>query len=416
MSSHPMRPRSVRRLIVAAAGAFLLVATAATPILAASGKVLVTSAADSGPGTLRAALAAADADGSIGQIVILGSVDEIQLQSPLTYSGSQALRIVGNDTTIDASSAVGDAFFADGGASLWIGNLTVVDADESAIQMKVPSGATGVLRLKLTGVSVVDAGEHGVWIYDQELDTEAGIAFEIIGSSFIHNGYDASDFDGVRGDEGGLGSVSLYIRGSSFIGNGADGLEMDEQQDGSVWLDIASTHFDENGPKDPADLDDGIDIDEADAGDIAGVITSTTANDNFDQGIDLNENHAGDLRVTLSAVTANGNGAEGIDLEEDDDFDGGGDLVAGLRAVTASGNGHAAETDGIKIEEDGVGSLIGRVVATTANDNWDHGSSFEQQASGVGDTGEISLVAYEAIGNGGDPWDTSGTVTVIETP
>lgn len=68
---------------------------------AQTGVAVVTSGADSGPGTLRAALAT-----GAGQVVIAPSVGTVALLSPLTWSGT-SLVLVGSGHVVDGAGTVG---------------------------------------------------------------------------------------------------------------------------------------------------------------------------------------------------------------------------------------------------------------------------------------------------------------------
>jgi hypothetical protein len=192
---------------------------------------------------------------------------------------------------------------------------------------------------------------------DQLNNSAASLDVSVANSRFAGNGYSVSDRDGIRINEGGVGSITFNSWNSRMEDNAADGIELDETGDGDVTIDVRHTTISRNGIFDPLDLDDGFDIDEAGAGHIRGQVTSSSANNNFEEGLDFNENDAGDLRVDLSDVEANGNREEGIDYEEDDDFAGGGDLVTVMDRIQTIGNGIDGGDGGLKIREKGVGDL-----------------------------------------------------------
>jgi uncharacterized alkaline shock family protein YloU len=178
----------------------------------------------------------------------------------------------------------------------------------------------------------------------------------VIDSRFTQNGYTVSDRDGLRVNEGGAGDLRLTLSRVLAADNAADGVEIDERGAGDVHIDVSQTQFMRNGKFDPADLDDGFDIDEYDDGGILGRVVLSTASNNYEEGFDFNENNPGDLRVDMTLVSATRNGEEGIDLEEDDDFGGGGDLVTVMRGITTMGNGDAAD-GALKIREKEDGNL-----------------------------------------------------------
>ena len=125
----------------------------------------------------------------------------------------------------------------------------------------------------------------------------------------------------------------------------------------------------QNGELDPSDLDDGLDVDEVDAGDLVGKVAASSASDNFEEGWDLNENDAGDFRVEMTLAEASRNGEEGFDFEEDDDFQGGGNLVTKLVGIKADGNGARGGDAGLKIRERGDGDLDTDIRNAQANGN-----------------------------------------------
>lgn len=161
--------------------------------------------------------------------------------------------------------------------------------------------------------------------------------------------------------------------------NAADGIELDERGSGDVRIDVRDSKVLRNGKFDPADYDDGFDIDETDDGSLLGQLVRVDANDNYEEGLDFNENNAGDLRVDLRNVETSRNAEEGVDYEEDDDFAGGGDLVTSIVALKANGNGGDG---GLKIREKGVGSLDANVTGVEANDNVVSGISIREDADG----------------------------------
>ncbi len=340
--------------------------------------IYVTNWDDDGHGSFRWAIEQANADPTIAEIVFTKNVQPVNLESTVTFSGTQALTIDGQDAIIDGTDAGGSALVADGGASLKIKDLTVQNAPGEGIAVEIPLTATGTIKVTLERVTIMDNAGHGVLVNDQ-VDPEtvdgvqpnaagsaASLEVEVIESHILGNGYSVSDRDGVRVNEGGAGSLSFVSRETTSEDNAADGIELDERGDGNVVIDVSDTHILRNGKFDPLDFDDGFDIDEYDAGSIIGSLVRSEAIDNYEEGLDFNENNAGDLRVDLSEVTANGNDEEGIDYEEDDDFAGGGDLVTKMVDIIANGN---RGDGGLKIREKGLGSLVANVSGVQASGN-----------------------------------------------
>jgi hypothetical protein len=373
----------VKRILAVAAGALAAAAcsdstpvgpsSAAQPVAPArqiaTGDVIVTSSNDAGAGSFRAAIALANANPSIQTIAFDPSVNTVDLQSTVLYTGSQNLTIHGNKATINGAGAGGTAFRMNTlGADLTLQELTVRDAAGQGVHVEVDPNATGTVAVSLYDVNLIGNKSHGVLVNDQldpstqegvqpdDRGSIASVAVVVVGSSFIANGFSVSDRDGLRVNEGGAGNLSLVLERTNAEGNGADGVEIDERGAGNVTIDVTATDFTRNGVFDPADLDDGFDIDEYNDGDITGTIVNSSANRNYEEGFDINENNNGDLRVDFAKVTANENGEEGIDLEEDDDFGNSGNLVTVMTDIKTFGNGDGAD-GALKIREKETGNL-----------------------------------------------------------
>lgn len=400
----------MKRLLILGAGVLLATACSDTatevpaPALdaAVGSAVQVTTGADVGPGSLRAAIEAANADPGIRHIQAARGVGIVELETPLRYQGNQALAIHGADLVLDgAGLGTGEpAFLADGGGDLTVTRLTIRNAPGNGLQVEVPADASGTQALTLERVTITGNGLHGVVMNDQatpdtdpaeETDpasvqggSDASLLVRVTGSAFEDNGNGALDYDGLRLNEGGLGGIEVTVLDSRFAGNGADGIEFDERGAGGVAFTVQQTVITGNGFYDQTlgDLDDGIDVDEWGEGDIDGRMVQVSANDNAEEGIDLNENEAGDLRIEMHQVEASGNPEEGIDLEEDDDVIGGGDLVADLTGIVANGNGTTDGDGGAKLRERGNGDIVTRLVNVTANQNAENGIQIREQDGG----------------------------------
>jgi hypothetical protein len=340
----------------------------------------VSTNADDGAGSFRAAVEAANADPSIGTIRFAAGLGPIRLSQPVTYSGGQALVILGEGARLigrglpDATSAL----VADGGGNLTLRRLSVTGAPGNGITVKVPDDASGTLAIRLQGVTIRENGLHGILINDQaeyfndpastsEEGSPASLLVEVIDSRFERNGFTLIDSDGLRINEGGEGTLEAVVRGTQFVGNGADGLELDERAAGAAVFTLRNVELVGNGAFAEEDLDDGIDVDEGGDGDLVGRFNDVVASRNFEQGVDLNENDAGDLRVTMADVKAVGNLQEGIEFEEDDDVAGGGDIIADLVRITTNGN--TAGDAGLKLREKGEGNLSARLAQVLSVDN-----------------------------------------------
>ncbi len=417
--------------------------------------VFVVNANDAGPGSFRAAVDRANASSAVTTIQFLGRVSSIALQQTVWFNGPQNLTINGAGAIVDGSNADGAAFRTTGGGDLTVVNLTVRNAPAEGIAVEVPSSATGTVRVKLLDVAIIDNAGHGVLVNDQddpatpeiEGESAASIDVSVVGTRFIRNGYSVSDRDGLRINEGGVGDLKITVLLSQSEDNAADGIEVDERGAGDVRLEMFGTQIRRNGKFDPADLDDGFDIDEAGDGSVLGSVTLSEANDNYEEGFDFNENDAGDLRVDMLLVEASRNGEEGIDYEEDDDFAGGGDLVTTMELVKANGNrggdaglkirekgdggldvtlkGVEASnnlTGGISVREDGIGTLTSAISRATAIANTGHGIDFDENRGSAADvmgllTAKVSQSTSSRNGGAGVRADsqTPGVGTLLLT-
>ena len=361
--------------------------------------VVVTSGADEGAGTLRAALQKAGSDPAVTSIRVAPAVQAIRIDGPLVYSGRQGLRIDGRATIQPVAGAGGDfdLLTATGGADLSLSRLTFRGGSDGVV-VTLPANATGTVDVVLRGVTIIDNDLFGLHVDDKANDSAASVRLTVANSAVLSNGEGASDRDGIRVDEGGAGNIDAVIVASRLNRNGAEGVELDEAGAGGVNLRVTASAFNDNGFLDPEDFDDGIDVDEADAGDVRVSIFASQVNGNFDEGVDLNESDAGSLRLTAAGLTANGNTDEGVALEESD----GGDLVATLTAVVARNNG----ADGFQAEEGGAGNVRAAVLASTITGNDGFGVRAVQEAPG---SGVLTLKTNRLTGNADGPTEVEGT-------
>ncbi len=347
--------------------------------LASAYSIPVTSNADSGGGTFREAIESANGDNSVDSIVFDSGLGTIALDTTVEYAGAQGLTIFGNDATISGGGAY-DLFRSSGGGDLWIRNLTFDGSGEEGIEVDLPSGATGEIRTSLYRVTVSNSAANGVLIEDQVDNSDAGVVFELLHSTISDNGTASAsinyDQDGVRINEGGLGGIRADIAWSTVTGNKYDGIEFDEKGEGDVWASAANCQFNENGFGFPGDLEDGFDIDEADAGNVFVALPYSTANDNAEDGFDHNEAGEGDITVNGNRSTATGNGSRGQDVEEED----GGSIFFHAQDSTYSDN----TGDGIRNSENGDGNLTSRLLRTKVQGNDDDGIDAEESKSDAG--------------------------------
>jgi hypothetical protein len=198
------------------------------------------------------------------------STGDVSLTSTLTYAGPQELRIEGRGATI-TGPAGGDALTVTGGADLTLRDVTVAGAGGHGVYVDVPAGAAGTVDVALHGVALATTPERalgggpGACVPRRRVADHPGEpdrAERLPGRGRVR------DFDGVRVNEGGAGDLELEMHRVVVTGNAADGVELDEKGVGDVAARVQHTVFDDNGdqPQNPDDLEDGFDIDEADAG------------------------------------------------------------------------------------------------------------------------------------------------------
>ncbi len=382
--------------------------------------VFVNTGADDGPGSLRAAIGQANGDTAIDAIVIRNHVAAVNLESSLGYTGTQSLRIRGNDTAIQpvaGSQGSFDLLEATGGADLTLESLTFQNGLKN-VDVIVPAGATGEIAITLNRVAIRNSVEHGLHFDDITNATAASLRLDILGSVIAGNGSNPDDFDGIRVDERGAGDIVATFSNATVTENGGDGIELDERNDGSVRADVRNSAFTLNGSANAGDLEDGFDVDEGGPGDLIASVVHARFNANFEGGLDLNEDDAdelddaGNLIATLIDVDGNDNGDKGLDFSEGD----GGSLLATFVHVGASRNGTSAGNleEGIVLEEAGIGHLIAVFHNVTASGNGDDGIDIDE--SGDGDF--VGLFAnVTANDNGAEGIDIDeaddGTFTIV---
>ncbi len=407
----------------------------------------VTSANDSGPGSFRSAVEAANADPSIDKIDFAPGL-VVGLETEVVYTGDQELKINGNGSTV--SGASGDAaanttwdgglFVSASAADLELVNISFVDSFNNGVAVFLPASAIGeTMELKLRNVQVSGAQFHGVLIDGQSssgyntddvihpncvdphpVDSGLTIVVDIANTTVVDSGvlaptFDTSiatgcpqDFDGVRVDQGGAGDILADVRNAHFDNNLADGMELDEAGDGSVYADVRNATFEGNGETVPpsdrpdlVDLDDGFDIDEADDGGIVTRLRNTSLSGNFDEGLDLDEAGEGDVDVEVTSSVADGNLDEGLKADEE----GGGDLLVEIRNTSSS---YSQADDGVSFGETGDGDLEADIKNSNFDGNDGDGLDIGQDDAGMLDVEVKNSTATDNGGRGIDAEQAGG--------
>jgi hypothetical protein len=134
--------RRARRL--GAVTALLLGAAPSPWALQAASAAVVTNGDDAGPGSLRAAIEAANAAAQATTIVVAPQVGTIEVDSALEYTGAHPLTIQGGNATIEPSDSAGDIDLlrSAGGGALTLRRLTLSGAGGVGLYVDVPADAT----------------------------------------------------------------------------------------------------------------------------------------------------------------------------------------------------------------------------------------------------------------------------------
>ncbi len=438
----------------------LLTATAITLLtagLAAAQPVetiIVTSAADSGPGSLRAALATAAVSETPSQI-LLAAGTPVAIETTLSYEGSASLSIVGTGQMIMTGNNV-TLIAVPNGADLTLTGLTLVgpggfdinnrgDLDGPAgkgLFIGVPIDAIGPIHLNLTDVTVKNVAGHGVHISDCSLadacgggaggggdGSPASLVINATNLTIDGVGYGRFDADGLRADERGPGSITFTAIGSTFHGVGADGVELDEGDAGDITVLVVDSVFSANGNYcDPSVLgaflpdqaeaafDDGTTAADAIPGPItdapdnacierevdfydSGFVAEFAFGLDLDDGIDLDEAGDGSLIATMLGARVAGNLDEGIDFDEE----GAGDIHVSFVATSAEEN----TDDGFKMSESGAGDVTGIIDHSGARANGGKGMVFEEE-----DAGDVAVTITNVTTANNDDSDDTGVEVV----
>ena len=450
---------TLTRLLGGTALAFAL----ATPGL--SETFVVTNPADDGEGSLRAALAraAAIADGS--DTIFVHTVVDITLAAPLVHDGADALTIIGTGQAIQASGDF-SVLTLTRSQDISLSNLRFLGTGGYSIETQGPNGAPGLLvdvpedatgevRLRLNTIEVSGTAGHGIHISDCTLaqacgsgeggeggGSDAGIAVTLTDVEVSGTAYGRFDADGIRVDERGPGDITFDAINLVVQGVGADGVELDEGQDGHVFVTASGGGFIDNGAycdprlltgflpeQDEAEFREN----EATADTIPGPITGSPDDAcierevdlyddgsveayefaiDVDDGFDIDEDGPGDIVATFHGTAMNGNFDEGFDFDEA----GSGDVEATFVLVFAADN----VDDAIKISEEGPGDVVGVVTTTETVGNGGVGIVYEEA-----DDGDLHLVVLHSSTVGNDGGDLgieavqedegAGFVSIIDT-
>lgn len=358
---------------------------------------IVTSSADSGPGSFRAAIGQASSSSSSNQIILANRMP-ITLQSPVVYAGAQNLTILGNGisnrviqgTGFDPNAGGTDTgcslFESTEGADLTLIRVTFQNTSCHGVEVYGASG-DGEISVTLNSVIIRNMGGAGLYLDEGIASSDAGWDLQLISSRLEETGYYGHPAVNVHEYDG--GNVTVSLTGTSIVNNWGEGLNLDEDDSGYLSLTASSSKFNGNGEdfepgeaagdavstNDYAD-GDGIDARECGDGNLVIRLSNVQANDNGQDGIALEECDLGALEAGFTSVRSNNNGGDGFRISEDEDqnFDEGEDeepasqggaLTVQMTWVSASGNG----SRGVSLSEQSEGRLAFRATGLTASDN-----------------------------------------------
>jgi hypothetical protein len=343
----------------------------------------------------------------------LGEVEVDVRVSSVTGNGSQPQNPDRREDGIDLSEA------GPGSVRLSIqglGSESSTVRTNSDLGIEIAEEGSGDVILNLDGVVATGNGA-GTLVVVEDTNAEGSPTDGSGGilAAFTKVTAGATNLDGIRLREFGLGDLSLTARGLDSSDNGGDGAWLEERGVGGVVVDVTDSFFDDNGesPVDPDDRGDGFEIRESGAGTVDVRFLSTSLNRNGDQGLDVEEQGSGDLRATLAVVSAVGNARDNVKLVEDlDAKDGGvpgsGSLYLAFTELTSTGSAQ----DGFQGAEHGEGNFTGQIAASTLRNNAGNGVDVTQTGAGFG---QLQLVGVTLSGNTAGNLSAAG-VSVTEVP
>ncbi|MEN9059917.1 hypothetical protein [Ponticoccus litoralis] len=397
----------------------------ALPVVAQE-TLVVTTVADSGEGSLRAALEQASGQEAPATIVIFAEGD-IAIEDTLTYSGQAPLSLFGNATRITAQRDV-TLLSLTGGADLYMRNIRLEGPGGWDLENRSagPAGKglfvalsvdqTGSLSVELENVQVTGTAGHGIHVTDclraEDCGADAGgqdgsaasILLRMNGAEVLGAGRGALGADGLRVEERGDGGITLLLNNVRFAENGGNGIALDEGQGGDVVLRSSGSAFETNGgycdpdrlapflPDPPgASFDPGAMARDA----IPGAVGGSPEDACFERrvalhgdgsvadyafalkagdGVEIHEAGSGAIHALIERAGVIGNFGAGLDFAET----GGGDIRSTLIGTFARDN--AGDAYGHR--ETGPGAVTGALAGAVAEGNGGRGFVFAEEGAG----------------------------------
>ena len=446
----------VRLAVLLALALVPVVAITATPASAQLLVARVTTNADDGPGSFRAALEEAASRPLVDTIVFDRGLGEIVANTELLYESSDAIVIKGNGNVIRAGALDDDTLHFVGHGPVTISDLKFIGGPGDSIDRDIEGDGHGLVRTTLINVEVQGADQSALDIYDDY--TGFGVEVVIKGSLFQNNSREEDDeddeHDQVNITEYDKGDLKITVESSNIVWAVADdGFRAAENGDGALHFTASNSAFNNNGGAKGGDTNnDGVVIAECDAGNLVIDLNNVEINDNADDGIDGAEAGEGSLFLTGDGVTANRNGEDALDIDEDspgdfegdceEEFEGGGDWIGSLknstfeqnfqsafdvdehvegnftfvlRRVDADRNGTEAGNGdpSVNVDEDGDGNHRLVMINSSASDNEHDGVGAEEEDSG---NLRITLIKSDVsrnLGDGIQTDDDSGNPPIV---
>ncbi|MEZ4553596.1 MAG: hypothetical protein R3B59_06780 [Dehalococcoidia bacterium] len=347
--------RTVGVAAVVAALALVLVMGARAPREVEAASLSVFSSADSGPGTFRAAVEAANANPSITKIVLRNWLP-ITLTSTVTYTGSQPLTVQG-DSPLFNRVIEGDGacarFKSTSGGDITFQRVTMRDlscdlALEAAVHIEPPADA-GEVVVQLDRVVVENVmADIGIRL-DEAAASGTSFSLQVTGSRI-----DGCDLVCVLVDERGTGGVVASFSTTTVRGAGERGVAVSEQDSGDVSFSASGSQFNENNNA-------GVEVLAGGSGDLEVTLNGIGASNNGTSGVALQQGGEGDFDLTGTYLRLEGNGSSGLYTTESGD----GDFSAWLSGVEATGNSN----HNMLLQENDEGDGDFRVSGSTLNDS-----------------------------------------------
>ncbi|MEE2640028.1 MAG: hypothetical protein VX768_05335 [Planctomycetota bacterium] len=182
--------------------------------------LFVESGMDTGPGLLREAISQANVDPAVERIQIEPDVNQVLLESRLSYTGIQKLTIAGNGTTIrplnESLTGQFELFVSNGGANLEI-HQTNFHKGKTGISIPVPADADGTLDILLQGVGLRNNDLFGMHVDDQAADLISATMHGETSDGDFSNDF-ASPTIPAASENGVLQPGSNFFSGSSTAG------------------------------------------------------------------------------------------------------------------------------------------------------------------------------------------------------